>query len=307
MNKIAILGATGHIAKGIVFNFIKNNRASELVLFARSIEKVKTFLTQIKCFENIDVLTYEVFSKGAYSVIINCIGFGNPNKLITVGAEIFEVTEKYDNLIIEYLKKAPDTLYINISSGAVYGNFVRPAEDNTVLNLIPNHISINQYYCLNKLYSEIKHRANNNLNIVDLRIFGYFSRFIDINAGFLLSDIAKCIKNKTLLITKRSNIIRDYIHPVDLFNFILLCIEKETINCSFDVCSCKPVTKYDLLMYLKIEFGLSYEFSDSENDQSLTENKVNYYSQNRYAGAFGFEPKYSSIETITAEMKESLL
>ena len=44
-NRIAILGATSHIAKGLILNFIKS-KENELFLFARIPKKVKKFLQE---------------------------------------------------------------------------------------------------------------------------------------------------------------------------------------------------------------------------------------------------------------------
>lgn len=46
--KIAILGATSHIAKGLIYNFNKEE-ANELFLFARSIDRLQGFLKSIEC------------------------------------------------------------------------------------------------------------------------------------------------------------------------------------------------------------------------------------------------------------------
>lgn len=303
MNKIAILGATSHIAKGIINNFIEDSRANELVLFARSIENVKSFLEQIKCAEVIPVFTFSEFSKGHYSAIINCVGFGNPNTLINVENKIFEVTEIFDNMIIEKIKTFPESIYINFSSGAVYGDFNESVRMGTIRMLNPNIISHEQNYGIVKLYSEIKHRSYINLNIVDLRIFSYFSRFIDLNAGYLLSDVAKCILNKTVLTTKKEDIIRDYVHSKDLYQLILHCLDQRKINVSFDVYSKNPVSKFDLLNHLKNEFGLEYIISDINVKSCPTGIKKSYYSENKAAEVVGYNPKYSSIEVIIKELR----
>jgi nucleoside-diphosphate-sugar epimerase len=301
--KIAILGATSHIAKSIIYNFVKNGRAAELILFARSVEKVNRFILQIQSIKTIPVFSFENFSKAKYSAIINCVGFGNPKKLSKAGAEIFEVTEKFDNLAIEYIKTSTQTLYINLSSGAVYGDFVQPANENTSLTVFPNQILLNQYYSIVKFYSEVKHRAYSDLNIVDLRIFGYFSRFIDLDAGYFLSDTARCILNKTVLATKKEDIVRDYIHPMDLYQLILRCIEKEKINCVLDAYSKKPITKFDVLRSFHSEFGLHYKISNTADCNNSTGLKSNYYSESRGACNLGYKPSYSSLEGLIEEMR----
>ena len=123
MKNISILGATGHIAKNIIFQFCKQ-RKYKLFLFVRSPERMQNLLKIIShdnSDKNITIKTYNKFKSGQYSVVINCVGRGDPVKLKAMGSSIFRLTERFDNLILDYLEKAPDTLYINFSSGAVYG------------------------------------------------------------------------------------------------------------------------------------------------------------------------------------------
>ncbi|MEI7993896.1 MAG: hypothetical protein WCH01_03230 [Methylococcaceae bacterium] len=120
MAKIAILGANSHIAKGLINNFLKDS-SCELYLFARNTQSAKEFSTKIlghifqNCFDFTEFLNHQ------YDVIINCVGFGDPAKLKNAGYTVFDTIEKYDNLAVFYVLKHPHTLYINFSSGAVYG------------------------------------------------------------------------------------------------------------------------------------------------------------------------------------------
>jgi nucleoside-diphosphate-sugar epimerase len=304
MNKIAILGASSHIAKGLIFNFLQDGDSSELVLFARSVEKVGSFLSRLRCADKISVFPFSNFGQEKYSAIINCVGFGNPKKLTGAGPDIFEISEKFDTLALDFLKNSAETLYINLSSGAVYGDFDQPAGDDAVVKLSPNHVADSQYYGIAKFYTETKHRAFNQLSIVDLRIFGYFSRFIDLDAGYLLGDIAKCIHHKTVLMTRKEDFVRDYVHPRDLYQLIVRCIEAKALNCAFDVFSKIPATKFEILQSFQRDFGLQYQVVDSQGQRSPTGEKSNYYSVSRHAETVGYMPEYSSLEGLSEEMGE---
>ena len=59
-------------------------------------------------------------------------------------------------------------------------DFSVPVDESTYSKWGINHISEADYYGIAKLNSEVKLRALKDLNIVDLRVFGYFSRFIDL-------------------------------------------------------------------------------------------------------------------------------
>jgi len=53
--------------------------------------------------------------------VINCVGIGDPGKLRNEMSSIFRVTERFDNLVLDYLECHPSALYLNMSSGAAYG------------------------------------------------------------------------------------------------------------------------------------------------------------------------------------------
>jgi len=307
--KIAILGATSHIAKGLIYNFLQE-RENKLHLFIREIEKeeeVHRFLISNKS----DAADYYTLHKGynnffsrSYDVIINCIGVGTISKLQGDYTRYFTVTEEYDNLVINYLKKHPNALYISFSSGAIYGNdFSKPAKDNTV-NCIPvNHIPPENYYSIARLNAEAKHRAFKNLNIVDLRLFSYFSRFVDLKDDYFIVEIIKCILNKKTFITDKKNIFRDYMGPKDLFSAIKKCIEVGKINGAFDIVTRKPAGKWEIIKYFASEYGLKYKIIPSLNYTSATGAKNKYYSISKNAKRLGFKPKLTSLETIKEEAR----
>ncbi len=299
--KIAILGATSHIAKGLIFHFTRHGK-SELVLFARSHDKVADFLRSIDARNIVGVHSLDEFNEGTYDVIINCIGIGQPVKLKAQPALIFGLTELYDNLIIDYLLHHQDKLYINFSSGAAYGSDrSQPASDGTSSSLDINHLIPENYYTIAKINSEAKHRSHALLNICDLRVFAYFSRFIDLDSQYFLSDIISCIKANRVFVTSPQNMIRDYVHPDDLFSLVLKCIEHSTGNDVYDVFSLNPVDKFEILSFFRNNFGLKYTVEENMSIASATGNKDSYFSLSRKAHTIGYYPRFTSIESIKEE------
>ena len=118
--RIAILGATGHIAKNLIIFFTKDPKY-ELYLFARNVNIVQEFLRIIGCESSPVLLKYDNFLVGDYDAVINCIGIADPNKQKIAGVDLFRLTEYYDNLILDYLGKHKQTIYLNFSSGAEIG------------------------------------------------------------------------------------------------------------------------------------------------------------------------------------------
>lgn len=302
---IAVLGATSHIAKGLVHNFLEHG-GFFLHLFARSAERVSSFLATLDTDTGSGCRLYEGyddFSSGSYDVIINCIGAGTLNKHRGDYTTYFTVTEECDKLVIEYLcRTSPDALYISLSSGAVYGRgHMTPVDENSVHEITVNHVPHEDYYSVVRLYTETKHRAYHWLNIIDLRIFSYFSRYIDLKDGYFITDLIASIQNNQTLVTDEVNIIRDYLHPSDLFSMILRCMAAGKTNAAFDVVSAGPVSKTDILELFSREYGLKYEVCNTFSHISATGSKNYYTSRYGAATALGYEPQFASLGTLRSE------
>jgi nucleoside-diphosphate-sugar epimerase len=305
-SKVAIFGSNSHIAKGLISNFLKEKKVF-LHLYTREPDKVFTFLKTInkQDYKNFIVFKeYKNFVKSHYDAIINCIGVGTMKKPGNDFSDYFIVTEKYDNFIIERLLKTPDTIYISFSSGVVYGRELSsPAEKNTINSVRVNNITTEDYYAIARLNAETKHRAFKKLNIVDLRMFSYFSRFIDLTDSYFITEVMKCILNKKALVTDNVNIIRDYIHPKDLFSIITKCIDAKKINVAFDVRSSKPVKKREILEYFSSKYSLKYKINKSLKHVSPTGLKDIYCSTYNNMACIGYKPTFSSMDVIKTESK----
>lgn len=301
--KIAILGATGHIAKSLINELCHTDRY-ELCLFCRSSNSLNTFLGVIPYTNMISAKKFSELGHEEYDIIINCMGIGDPGKLKNAGAQIFRLTEKFDNMILDYLEEHPESLYINFSSGAVYGTkFNMPVNESTYTELDVNHIAPSDFYSIAKLNAEAKHRAMEDFNIVDLRVFGYFSRFINLNAQYFMSEVISCVKDDKVLVTGKGNMVRDYIHPSDLVSLIEKCMVAKSLNDVFDVYSLKPVTKFEILEYFAKQYGLKYSIKDNMQISAATGIKEYYYSVYKKAEEIGYLPQFTSMDSIIEEVK----
>ncbi|MEN6374035.1 MAG: NAD-dependent epimerase/dehydratase family protein [Smithella sp.] len=303
---VAILGATSHIAKSLIAQFLAHG-GFNLHLYARAPERMQAFLETLeggkKTFEI--NRNFQAITQHAYDVLINCVGVGTHKKLQGDYTRYFKVTEEFDNLVLAYLiNHNPDALYIRFSSGAVYGHsFSAPVTEDSVNSIMVNHITPQDYYGIAQLNAEAKHRAFKGLKIVDLRLFSYFSRFIDISEGYFITEVMDCILHHKILETDEMNIVRDYVDPDDLFTIILQCMQAGRINTALDVTSAKPVEKKEILDYFSENHGLRYEVLKSINNASPTGSKNTYCSDYRNAETIGFYPHYHSMETIIREAK----
>jgi nucleoside-diphosphate-sugar epimerase len=302
--RVALLGAASHIARGLIASYL-SRQEYELLLYARSPERVQEFVSSFGA-GRAELLALDAFGRRECDVIINCIGIGDPGKLRSEAAAIFTLTETWDNLILDYLALHPQTLYINFSSGAAYGGGFDSPVDETSRAIFPvNALTPSDYYGIAKLHSEARHRAASDLNIVDLRVFSYFSRYLDLSTRFLLSDVALALINGEELKTDSGNIVRDYIHPDDLVSLIDLCMERRKFNAVYDAYSLKPVGKFEMLDAFASHFGLRYIVTAIET-VTATGNKENYYSSNYCAAELGYRPIHTSLESLCLEMTSLL-
>jgi nucleoside-diphosphate-sugar epimerase len=305
--RIAILGSTSHIAKGLIHNFLKIGESS-LHLYTKSYDRLLNFLASIKKYPDSDCFIWNGYSNFAdlsFDIIINCVGVGTPDKLDGKFYNWFAVTEEYDNLVLMHLcNNCPDAIYISLSSGAVYGrDFSAPVNEDSVNRVRVNHVTSEDYYGIARLNAEAKHRAFSELNIIDLRIFSYFSRFMDLTDSYFITEVLNSILNDRTLITNSHNIVRDYLHPDDLFTAITKCIKAGKMNAAFDVNSASPVGKMEILDYFSREYGLKYEVSQGFGSASGTGVKNIYCSDNKKIFSVGYKPGFSSIEGIKHEAK----
>ncbi len=296
---IAIFGSTGHIGKNLISFFIKNNDF-KIFLFSRDIKKFESLKMIFS--DTMSFNTYDDFGKNEYDVVINCVGISNPNAFEKNSRSIFDTAEFYDTMVLDYLKNFPTTLYINLSSGAVFsGEFDKPVDDSSTYKFDVNGINKGEMYSISKMYLESKHRSLPDLNIVDLRIFGFFSRFIDVNAGFFMSELLQALKNKSEFVTDKKDFVRDYVNPNDFYDLTKNCIANKKINDVFDVYSKEIISKFQILEECFNKFDLKFKLVEKIESISPTGVKKNYYSLSRKAEKINYFPQFSSLETILNE------
>jgi len=301
------MGATSHIAKTLIYNFLQAGQY-QLSLFGRSADKINSFLQNLPKIreQNTDYsifIGYDNFLTQKYDAIINCIGVGTSNKLEQKHYKWFTVTEEFDNLALSYLNKINrQALYISFSSGTIYGrDFTKPANQKTINHLPVNDLQPTDYYAIARLNAETKHRALEHLNIVDLRLFSFFSRFIDLSDNYLMTELLNCTIQKKTFHTNKQNIVRDFIHPEDLFSIIVKCLEIPTINQAFDINSLKAVDKWSLVHYFQERYSLNVNINSEHHPNSATGSKEHYYSDYKNTGRIKFKPTFTSMETIQQE------
>jgi nucleoside-diphosphate-sugar epimerase len=111
----------------------------------------------------------------------------------------------------------------------------------------------------------------------------------------------EAILDNKVLVTDSTSIVRDYLHPEDLFAMIIRCIRAGKINQAIDVNSSRPVAKQEILDYFSSEYGLKYEKRCFSENASATGAKSKYYSTCNRASQIGYIPQFSSMEALKHE------
>lgn len=304
--KIAILGGTSQIAQDLMRQWKINNKSYQLTIYSRRMEVVQTFMESILW--DIDYTSHSLAefesTSEKFDAIINFIGQGSPVNISNYNHEIMAVTALYDDAVMKYLSYNPACKYIFLSSGSVYGAlFQKPVTENSYATIPINDLSAQNNYAIAKIYAEANHRLNKTNTIIDIRIFNVFSRHQNLDAGFFITDIAKAICYNTKLNVSAEHMIRDFLHPHDFFTLIeLILVIKDRKNMAIDCYSKGPIEKFALLDFCTAEYGLQWEVKESYTALNPTGNKSNYYSTNRNAALIGFQPLYSSLDTIITEI-----
>lgn len=306
MKRIAILGATSQIARDLIVSF-SAAEDTHLHLFARRPDEVTQWLTSVGLSGRFPADDFPAFGKHEFDVVINFVGVGNPAQAVAMGNSIFDVTVRFDELVLDYLQNRPACRYLFLSSGAAYGSsFTEPATRNTPAVVAINDLAPHEWYGVAKLHAECRHRAHPELFIIDIRVFNYFSHTQDTSARFLITDILRAIREKTVLKISPDYIMRDFLHPSDFYKLVSVLLVASAANTAVDCYSRAPIDKPALLAAMQQRFGLRYEIVEATTGINATGNKPHYYSLNTRAADFGYQPGLSSLEGVLQEMEKML-
>lgn len=299
MKSIAILGASSQIA-GDVILWLAMQADIELHLFVRNCDSMLNWLRQRSMLGRAKVHSYLNFGRqDPYFSVINFVGAGDPAKILNLGSDILELTYQYDSLALDYLRDYPSSRYLFISSGAAYGNnFDAPVEEASSAIFALNNFDQSTWYGMAKAHAECRHRAHNDLSIMDIRIFNYISESHELSARFLITDIIRSIRDQEILITSADQIMRDYLYAQDFCTLIDAILNAPPSNDVVDCFSKAPVRKDELLNALQEVFNLNYRLLAPNVVVSATGQKPCYYSLNRRANSYGYVPKFTSLEGI---------
>lgn len=300
--RIGILGATSELARDLV-RLWTSATTDEFLLYSRRPEDVQRWICAIGLEEMARAFSYECLGgERRIDVLLNFVGVGNPAKAVAMGTSILDVTQTFDSLALRYIERNAECRYIFLSSGAVFGSkFDQPVDSHTLAMLPINSLQPQDWYSIAKFNAECRHRFRADLPIIDIRVFSYFSHTQDMSSSYFMADMVRTYRRREIFITSGLNIVRDYLAPSDFCSLIRTMATGPRVNAAVDCYSRAPIDKFSILDWMRTSYGLIYKIVPHDSDGNNVA-KEKYYSVNKKAQEFGYEPEWSSLDSLSREM-----
>ena len=292
---IAILGATGYIGSSLARQFA--GPAEPLVLFAREPAR----LADAGWPPSVSLRAISDFDAAPFDLVVNAVGAGDPGRVASMGADILDVTQAWDQRVLATM--GPQTRYVFLSSGAVYGAFDAPVDENAEIRLPVNRLGSVPPYTISKLYAEARHRHAPDRAILDLRVFAYADAGIPLGGRFFLAELARSVAQGTPFTTSPADMVRDYAGAQELAHLVRCWRAAGAPNMAADLYSRAPIGKLDLLAQARHRYGIAVRM-DSQASSSPTGAKPLYVSHHRVAATLGYAPTRTALEVVTAMLDE---
>lgn len=299
MTVVAILGATGHIGRALACHYAQRPDV-ELELYSRRPELLENVFSEHARAAQIHHWSIDDFSDRQPDILINAIGIGDPAKARQAGPAFYDLTMEIEARIDHIVRDHPSCLTVFMSSGAVYGGFTEgPADENTPAATPLNMLTPGDWYGATKMAAELRHRAEASRRILDVRIFGFVSPFLDLSTDYLVCDIVRAIMTGTVMQTDSANVVRDYIGTYELAAIIDAGARLSVVNLAVDTYSRAPVSKFALLESFR-HLGLDWSV---ETDRHASA-RHHYWSRYRGAERIGYIPQRNSIDIVDDVVSE---
>jgi nucleoside-diphosphate-sugar epimerase len=302
VRKVAIMGASGHIGSSLAAA-LGQRPGTDLDLYARRPETLVALIDTGSCKATTAVRHLDALDLSGVDILVNALGLGDPLKVAASGVDILPMTLAWEERVRDALARAPQCLYVYLSSGAVYGRLIEgEATASSLIRFPANTIGADNAYGRAKLLAETLHRCWTHPRLIDVRVFGYVSPRIDPKAGYLVSAALKAILSGSVLETSPEDIVRDYVGPQELADLIEAASGYERINDAVDIYSAAPVGKLDLLTALE-PLGLRWQLGKGP---AAPANRLKYFTSFDRAARYGYAPKRNAETVVLAELRRAL-
>jgi nucleoside-diphosphate-sugar epimerase len=294
LTRIAILGATGHIGKALAHVYAQRVDV-RLDLFARRPEAIAAQAASWSPKAEVRCRPLAGFELSDVDLVVNALGAGDPEKIKALGSNIVTLTLEWEAAIAQALAGSPRALYVFLSSGAVYGRLAREgAQRDGRVSFAVNEQRPDEAYGLAKFVAEAAHRARPDRRILDVRIFGFVSPFIDLDGRYFLSELFASLVKGTVFRTGAADMVRDYVDGTDLAGLIGCFLPRSDVNLAVDIFTRRPAAKFEILDRLA-PHGLRFEIDPAIPPPAQ---RVTYASRHHVAASFGYEPRAAATDIV---------
>lgn len=287
---ILIIGSSGFIGKNLYESLGKNHDVFGVDLISighKNFKKIK----HIEDLENLENFKY-------FDFIINCTGSTDVKSSNSHPYNDFEKNTINVYKILSIIKKLNNEIcYINISSGAIYGNTNKgPVNENDI------SFPVSSYGFNKKISEEICEHfsTTHNVNSYSLRIFSAYGPGLKKQLFWDLFKKSKANKKVELFGDKTD--FRDFIYIDDICIFISLLLQnKHKGHLIFNVSSGIPtsIEQAASTFFKLLDTGIVYRF----NGESLQGYPKGICGNNERAKSVGFIPKFNLEEGLIETIK----
>ncbi len=282
-SRILITGGTGFIGKNILTYFARNNiNPANVTIITRNANKFCTSYPEIAklpfvSFREIDVINLTYDGKNYDYVIHGAASVVEKIPSAQLCSEITEGTKK----VLEYARQANVKSFINMSSGAIYGEInqlVGVVESTCQRPVIEDNSSS---YSLAKILAEhYDFLYKDYFKVSSLRCFCFGGDYIDHEHYALGEFIWKAMHNEGITVKAGSNIYRSYLSTNDLVEWMLYILTFSVGRTSdyevYNIGSDEAISLPDLAKKV-------VQVLDSKSQvkcPNLSDSKVSYYVPN---------------------------
>jgi nucleoside-diphosphate-sugar epimerase len=283
---IFLTGGTGFFGKWLLESFIYINEKLHLNAKITTLTRnPESFLNDFPFYNNYsksvrfvkgDILTYNFDLDEKFEFIIHAatssdekLNLSNP---ISLADSIIQGTKN----ILNFATKNPVESFLNISSGAIYGNQFIPVSsikesDCFIIDLYNPKASYYESKRVAEMYASLFYEQYN-LPIKTARCFAFVGPYIPLKKHFAIGNFIYNVLNEQDIIMRSSGqSIRSYMYMSDLIIWLLIILIKGVDNNAYNVGSDDPITIKRLaeLISAKTKNKVIIENSNIKNEDTI--------------------------------------
>lgn len=302
---LLITGATGFIGKNILdYILINNIQFKSITIITRNSNNFQSTYTNLKFLKNVKIISSDIkdlmIKNKNFEIIIHAA---------TSVVETISSINLYHDIIIgteNILKIAIKNnceLFINFSSGAVYGIFNERKPKHEHDNLLINNEYDKITYSISKTTTEhlcYIYSLEQKFKILNLRCFSFIGNYLNKLHYAIGEFINLAIQNKDIHVKGSNNVYRSYLHTINLCEWLFKLINYKYSNTTwysnFNVGSNQAIGMIDLANLVK----------------NLTNSKSNIIANNNSSDVMYYIPNIDLIKTtvgcdIIKDLEESII